>query len=600
MPVLCRIYGSNTYSSVFATFDTDGSTEPEKYTSGLYLRTGNSGIEYDASGAENLSILHGYNGGANSNMYFKFGGSSGNVRMTLNDAGNLGVGVTPCSALDIHKSGTGGTGAGDNLIVRGGNNNNLFGANQIRFGYSGGIGYSHAIKTRHNSGGNTDNALDFFIWTTSDAIETVGTKNVMSLTGTGNIGIGTCYPTEKLHLYCNGPSVEIRLENASNSNYVRSSGDNLNFYVANGEKLRITCTGLVGINTISPISILDVRGEYNDNAMTIRNSNGCSYSAIGYYNCQGILKAAIGIANNSGGAPFANNAYVYTPASTDFLFYINGADRLRINCNGKVGINSSIPNARLSVQSTGDEAIFSLRTAYSTCCNVVEAGTTGSDGYFKVSDAVGSIWSSLSGYSNTPTYFLSKVGIGSNSPNYRFDVQYSVADYLARICNNQAGDAAGLLVRGGSNIGNEILNLMDYSGNPRFLVGACGNISVNAANINTTYKLYVNGTFYAAGSSKDYKHEVCKYDTNTCLFMCLKPVTYQYKDEWKHLGKELKSETQIGLIAEDVAEVYPELAILVNEEDNKVVRNVDYEKLSIVLLSEVQKLRKELDELKTK
>ena len=66
------------------------------------------------------------------------------------------------------------------------------------------------------------------------------------------------------------------------------------------------------------------------------------------------------------------------------------------------------------------------------------------------------------------------------------------------------------------------------------------------------------------------------------------------------LGKELKSETQIGLIAEDVAEVMPELAVLVNEEDEKVVRNVDYEKLSIVLLAEVQKLRKEVDDLKNK
>ena len=51
---------------------------------------------------------------------------------------------------------------------------------------------------------------------------------------------------------------------------------------------------------------------------------------------------------------------------------------------------------------------------------------------------------------------------------------------------------------------------------------------------------------------------------------------------------------------EKIVEVYPELAILKDEDDQKIVRNVDYEKLSIVLLSEVQKLRKELDELKTK
>jgi len=84
------------------------------------------------------------------------------------------------------------------------------------------------------------------------------------------------------------------------------------------------------------------------------------------------------------------------------------------------------------------------------------------------------------------------------------------------------------------------------------------------------------------------------------MFMKLTPVAYQYKDEYCHLGKELKSGTQIGLIAEDVAEVYPELAILKDEEDEKVVRNVDYEKLSIILLSELQKLRAEVDELKSK
>jgi len=115
-----------------------------------------------------------------------------------------------------------------------------------------------------------------------------------------------------------------------------------------------------------------------------------------------------------------------------------------------------------------------------------------------------------------------------------------------------------------------------------------------------SYKLHVNGTFYAAGSSQDYKQSICNYNTDSCMFMKLKPVTYQYKEEYCHLGKELKSGTQIGLIAEEVAETYPELAILVNEEANKVVRNVDYEKLSVILLSEVQKLRREVDDLKHK
>jgi len=141
-------------------------------------------------------------------------------------------------------------------------------------------------------------------------------------------------------------------------------------------------------------------------------------------------------------------------------------------------------------------------------------------------------------------------------------------------------------------------NVGSAGGTTRMVIDGGGCVGINTTT--PSYRLHVNGTFYAAGSSCEYKTQICEYNTDSCMFMKLTPVTYQYKDEWCHLGKELKSETQIGLIAEDVAEVYPELAILVNEDDQKIVRNVDYEKLSIVLLSEVQKLRKELDELKTK
>jgi len=379
MAVLCRIYGSNTYSNIYATYDTDGDSEPGKYTSGLYLRNGAAGMEYDASNSETLNILHGYAGGAASNMYFKFGA---NTRMTLNDAGHLGIGVTPCGAIDAYKPSSGAAGTGDNLIVRGGNNNNLFGSNQIRFGYSGGIGYSHAIKSRHNSGGNTDNSLDFFLWTTADCTETVGTKNVMTLNGTGNVGIGTCYPTNALHV-------------------CRAAG----------------CSAALA---------LQIGGNY------------------GY-------------------------------------FFGNGC------CLG-------------------------LASDY---------GTTG--------------------------------------------VKFHVS--------RQAPDDA-------------------------MLITSTGNVGINCAS--PSYKLHVNGTFYAAGSSQDYKQSICNYNTDSCMFMKLKPVTYQYKDEYCHLGKELKSGTQIGLIAEEVAESHPELAILVNEEDEKVVRNVDYEKLTIILLSELQKLRQEVDQLKNK
>ena len=388
MAVLCRIYGSNTYSNIYVTYDTDGDSEPGKYTSGLYLRNGCAGMEYDASGTETMNIIHGYAGGAASNMYFKFGAGT---RMTLNDAGHLGMGVTPCGAIDAYEAGSGGaSGTGDNLIVRGGNNSSTFTGNQIRFGYNGGIGYSHVIKSRHQSASNYQNALDFFIWNTTNCVETAGTKLVMTLDGTGNVGMGTCSPAGKLHI-----------------SHTSSEG---------------AC------------------------AIIIQSTNSCGNGTIAWRSSEGTTQAQIGSNYNVGDV--AGNLEFITTAST-----------------------------RLLITSAG--------------C----------------------------------------VGVGTSSP---------------------------------------------------------------------TYKLHVNGTFYAAGSSQDYKQSICNYNTDSCMFMKLKPVTYQYKEEYCHLGKELKSGTQIGLIAEEVAESHPELAILVNEEDEKVVRNVDYEKLTIILLSELQKLRQEVDQLKNK
>jgi hypothetical protein len=250
------------------------------------------------------------------------------------------------------------------------------------------------------------------------------------------------------------------------------------------------------------------------------------------------------------------------------VFHTNGAERLRINCAGNVGIGTTTPQVALDIRGS-------------------------SEGLHMYRD-------------------------GGNAPDIRLKTSNGTIASPSIVCNgNLAGQIhfeahdgsaylspAGIwgVVNGIPSTNNIPIDLLFYTGtlgkNERMRITSGGSIGVGTCT--PSYRLHVNGTFYAAGSSQDYKEGICQYNTDSCLFMCLKPKKYQYKDEWKHLGKDLKSETQIGLIAEEVAESHPELAILVNEEDNKVVRNVDYEKLSIILLSEVQKLRQEVDQLKNK
>ncbi len=62
----------------------------------------------------------------------------------------------------------------------------------------------------------------------------------------------------------------------------------------------------------------------------------------------------------------------------------------------------------------------------------------------------------------------------------------------------------------------------------------------------------------------------------------LRPVTFRYKKDFGTGDARL----QYGLIAEEVAEVYPEL--VVNDEAGQA-RTVEYQKLNVMLLNELQK-----------
>jgi hypothetical protein len=301
------------------------------------------------------------------------------------------------------------------------------------------------------------------------------------------------------------------------------------------------------------------------------------------------------------GSTFSATAYVgsvlenFGTAATGLVFggYSGGViERMRITSAGNVGIGSTSPNimgftgTMLTINGTGNYQGLEL-AACGTARMTMLANIEGTLGYISTRQAgMSLIFEAGAASEKMRITCAGNVGIGTSSPNTMLQVAGNFTLSGGTRCI--VGDGGDLLIDTENVSGRDII-LQSNSGQ-----------KVGIGTTSPSYRLHVNGTFYAAGSSQDYKEGICQYNTDSCLFMCLKPKTYQYKDEWKHLGKDLKSETQIGLIAEEVAESHPELAILVNEEDNKVVRNVDYEKLSIILLSEVQKLRQEVDQLKNK
>ena len=91
------------------------------------------------------------------------------------------------------------------------------------------------------------------------------------------------------------------------------------------------------------------------------------------------------------------------------------------------------------------------------------------------------------------------------------------------------------------------------------------------------------------GSSRRYKKNIQPLEIEANKIYQLQTVSYDYRDTHKHYQKQLGGGRQLGLIAEQIDGIIPELAIY---QDGQPV-NVDYEKLTVVMLKALQLLKQD-------
>ena len=224
-----------------------------------------------------------------------------NIKMVINGSGNIGVGtLTPLSGNKFHVEGNtylnGDTSingtliVNSNLIVHGETtrlNTDVYTTERLELTNTGS---STSFILRQTASGNTNNILN---------VINSATSNVFNITSTGNIGIGTTNPTNRLDIQgsvaqtlrimdtrASGDAI-IALKETNDNNgfdmaYIGTSGDRFYIRGYNNSSTprvdlaidRITCN--VGIGMTNPMYKLDVAGTINASNILI---NGATVTA---------------------------------------------------------------------------------------------------------------------------------------------------------------------------------------------------------------------------------------------------------------------------------------------------------------------------------
>jgi hypothetical protein len=243
---------------------------------------------------------------------------------------------------------------------------------------------------------------------------------------------------------------------------------------------------------------------------------------------------------------------------------------------------------------TGYQALQSNTTGVGNTALGAFALISNTTGLENTATGEGALESNSTGLENTATGTLA---LASNTTgSYNTSIGYSsLASNTTGINNIAVGyNAATNVSEGNSNnihIGaygasadNGVTRIGDIGLQTAFFAAGIGNANVSGVPVvvNTS-----TGQLGIASSSRRFKENIQDMSDASDGLMRLRPVTFRYKQPFDDGTKPI----QYGLIAEEVAEVYPDL---VARSADGQIETVKYQMLPVMLLNEVQRQQEEI------
>jgi len=277
---------------------------------------------------------------------------------------------------------------------------------------------------------------------------------------------------------------------------------------------------------------------------------GIYNTGIGTYSLLSLTDASLDTAVGAG-ALFSDNGGTNTAVGAGALFSnTTGGD------NNAVGAFALFSNAT---------AFFNNAHGHSALLNNVDGGENNAFGDLAMEN-------NTSGASNT--------AIGDDALRFNVDGSGNVA----------VGDEAGTGL--GASVNNCIAINVNGAGPFAVLDNTCfiGSIfDQPVSDVGTQEAVFVD-QFNVVGitaSSRRFKHDIQPMDKSSEAILALKPVTFKY-------NSDINGRTQYGLVAEDVAQVNPDLVVQHKDGEISTVR---YEQVNAMLLNEFLKEHKKVQNL---